>query len=222
MKPQVTLGTISDGRLYDLGDRVKADTDGCKNCSACCHGVGDFISLTPFDVHVLSKHLNMTFDELLVDAIECHESGKIEIPHLKMHGDKNKCFFLNESERCDIHGYRPSICRLFPLGRVYEAGDFKYFLLEDACVKPELTDILVEDWIGIKDYPENKAFIMAWHDILSALAFRVKFIYDDHTLKGLNAYLRHTFYDMALEDDVDFYEAFFERVPGAKNVLGIL
>jgi len=222
MKPQVTLGTISDGRLFDLGDLVKADTDGCKGCNACCQGGGDFITLNPHDVHVISKQLDLTFDELLIGAIACHEDGKIELPHLKMHGDSQKCFLLNDEGRCNIHANRPSICRLFPLGRVYEAGDFKYFLLEDACVKPQLTDILVEDWIGIKNYPENKAFILAWHDLLKALAFRVKFIYDDQTLKGLNAYLRHTFYDMALNDDDDFYKAFFERVPGAKKALGIL
>jgi len=222
MKPQVTLGTISDGKLYDIGNLVKANTNGCKDCSACCHGIIDFITLNPYDVHVLSKQLNMTFDELLIDAIMHHEVGKIQLPHLKKHGEAKKCYFLNYEGRCKIHANRPSICRLFPLGRVYESGDFKYFLLEEACVKPDLTNILVEDWIGIIDYPENKAFILAWHDLLKALTFRIKFVYDDQTIKNINAYLRHTFFDMSLNEGDDFYAAFFERLPRAKNVLGII
>lgn len=40
MKRNVNLEEISDGRLYDENDMVKAGCDDCKGCSACCRGMG--------------------------------------------------------------------------------------------------------------------------------------------------------------------------------------
>ena len=222
MKSLKTLEGISDGRMYDIEDMVKADTGGCDGCSACCHGVGDLVVLTPFDVYEMRVHLNMTFDELLVDNIELHENNNIVLPHLKMHGDSKRCSFLNIEDRCIIHGHRPNICRLFPLGRVYEEDNFKYFLQVDGCLKSNLGEVKVKEWIGIENYGENKAFILAWYHLIKALTFRLKFVRDEKELAEINQYLLDTFYCMTLEDGEDFYSAFFRCLPEAKNQLGII
>lgn len=222
MKSLRTLEGISDGRIYDIEDTVKADTGGCDGCSACCHSVGDLVVLTPFDVYEIVSHLNISFDELLVDKLELRENKKIMLPHLKMHGDSERCSFLNVEDRCIIHGHRPNICRLFPLGRVYEQDDFKYFLQVDSCIKPNLGQVKVKEWIGIESYKENKAFILAWYQLLKALTFRVKFVRDDQELDATNKYLLDTFYRMTLKDGEDFYSAFLRCLPEAKNQLGIL
>lgn len=59
-----TLDEISDGRLYQADDRVKADCKGCKNCSKCCHGMGDTIVLDPYDVHRIVTHMPISLEEL--------------------------------------------------------------------------------------------------------------------------------------------------------------
>ena len=41
MRREVTLEEISDGRLYEANDMVKADCQDCKGCSDCCQGMGD-------------------------------------------------------------------------------------------------------------------------------------------------------------------------------------
>lgn len=38
MRREVTLEEISDGRLYDANDMVKADCQDCKGCHDCCTG----------------------------------------------------------------------------------------------------------------------------------------------------------------------------------------
>ena len=43
------LEDISDGRLYDANDMVKAYCDECKGCHACCTGMGSSIILDPLD-----------------------------------------------------------------------------------------------------------------------------------------------------------------------------
>ena len=159
MRTTNILNEISDGKLYDIEDMVKADTCGCNGCSDCCKDVGDLVVLTPFDIYEMTTYLNADFDKLLGDKILLRENNKITLPYLKMQ-DKNKnCSFLDKNGRCTIHSKRPNICRLFPLGRVYQDNDFKYFLQVDNCPEEELKDVKVADWINIENYNENKKFI---------------------------------------------------------------
>lgn len=228
MRPEVTisepltLASISDGRLYELRDLVRADSDGCVGCSACCCGVGELVKLTPFDIHEMKRGLGNAFDDLLADHLELRTVDKITLPYLKMIGPDERCSFLNDEGRCSIHGFRPNVCRLFPLGRVYQEKDFKYFLQVNACVKPKLKMVKVEKWIGIENYEKNKAFLLAWHTCLKALAFRFKFIRDVEELKAANDYLLETFYRRPLKDGEDFYDTFFESLAEAKDRLGII
>ncbi|KDR95453.1 hypothetical protein SAMN02745945_02102 [Peptoclostridium litorale DSM 5388] len=222
MKTLKTLEGISDGKIYDIKDMVKADAGGCEGCSACCHGVGDLVVLNPFDVYEIASYLNVSFDELLEDKIELRLNDKIILPHLKMHGESERCGFLNEEDRCYVHAHRPNICRLFPLGRVYEEDDFKYFLQVGACLKNKLKKVKVKKWIGIKNHQENKAFILAWHNFIKALSFRIKFIREEQELSEINEYLLNMFYRMTLKEGEDFYTAFFARLPEAKAKLGII
>lgn len=222
MKKLKTLEGISDGKIYDIKDMVKADAGGCEGCSACCHGVGDLVVLNPFDFHEIESYLNTSFDGLLEDKIELRLNGKIMLPHLKMHGESERCGFLNEEDRCSVHAHRPNICRLFPLGRVYGEADFKYFLQVGACLKNKLGKVKVKKWIGIENYQENKAFILAWHNFLKALGFRMKFIREEQELSEINEYLLNTFYKMTLKEGEDFYTAFYARLPEAKAKLGII
>lgn len=222
MKALRTLEGISDGRIYDIEDTVKADTGGCNGCSACCHSVGDLVVLTPFDVYEIVNYLNTSFDDLLIDQLELRENNKIMLPHLKMHGASERCSFLNVEDRCMIHKHRPNICRLFPLGRVYEKDNFKYFLQVGSCIKPNLRKVKVKEWIGIENYPENKAFILEWYRLLKALTFRLKFVRDDQEREAINKYLLDTFYRITLNDGEDFYSAFSRCLPKAKNWLNII
>lgn len=221
MISNVRLDAISDGRVYGINDMVKADAGGCNGCSACCHGVGELVVLTPFDVYEIVGHLSIPFDELLGDQLELRLNDKILLPHLKMHGEQERCSFLDKDDRCTIHGFRPNICRLFPLGRVYEQDDFKYFLQVGACTKSNLSKIKVKKWIGIQNYAMNKTFILAWYHLLKALTFRLKFIREDKELITIQEDLLDTFYRIPSDAD-DFYEEFFKRLPEAKNRLGIL
>ncbi|EPZ59011.1 flagellin N-methylase family protein [[Clostridium] sordellii ATCC 9714] len=185
MKSTNILDKISDGKLYDIEDMVKADTCGCNGCNDCCLDVGDLVVLTPFDVYEIVNCLGVTFDDLLGDKIELRQNNKILLPYLKMQ-DNNRCSFLNEKGRCIIHSKRPNICRMFPLGRVYQDNDFKYFLQIGNCPKEDLKDVKVSDWVGIENYDENKEFILEWYKLTKALAFRLKFVRDEKEIEEIN------------------------------------
>lgn len=114
------LNEISDGRLYTLNDLVRADCQDCTGCSACCHGMGNSIVLTPYDVCLLTSNLSCSFEQLITGRVELSVIDGLILPSLKMTGDMEQCSFLDENGRCSIHSFRPGICRLFPLGRIYD------------------------------------------------------------------------------------------------------
>ena len=70
MKRNIDIKEISDGKLYGPNDMVKADCRGCEGCSACCHGMGTSIVLTPLDIYRLEKELNASFGELMTKGVE--------------------------------------------------------------------------------------------------------------------------------------------------------
>ena len=222
MRTLESLEEISDGKIYDIKDMVKADAGGCEGCSSCCQGVGELVELTPFDVFEIRTHLGVTFADLLGEKLELREHKKILLPHLVMKGENERCAFLSDAGRCTIHGHRPNICRLFPLGRVYMKDDFKYFLQVGACTKTKLGKVKVKKWIGISNYNDNKVFILAWHNFIKALSFRLKFVKDAQELNEINDYLQATFFQIELNEKEDFYSVFQIKIKEAKNHLGII
>ncbi len=214
------LEEISDGKLYDIQDTVKADTCGCNGCSDCCCDVGDLVVLTPFDIYEMVNYLGAEFDELLGNKIELRENNKVLLPYLKMQDDNKNCSFLSKEGRCTIHSKRPNICRLFPLGRVYKDDNFKYFLQVGNCPKENLKDVKVSEWIGIENYDNNKKFILEWHKFIKALTFRLKFVRDEKELEKINQILLDSCYRINIKED--FYSVFLKYLPEIKNRLGII
>ena len=128
MRREINLEEISDGRFYDSNDMVRADCNDCQGCSDCCRKMGTSVILDPLDVHRLCENLEETAEMLLQRYLELNLVDGVILPNLKMTGERESCGFLTEEGRCGIHGFRPGICRLFPLGRFYENRSYRYFL----------------------------------------------------------------------------------------------
>lgn len=216
------LDQISDGKLYGVYDWVAADTSGCNGCSACCHGVGELVILNPHDFYAIKKHLGLTNDTHLSDFATFKTNDRITLPHLKTIGENERCVFLNDQDRCRIHPSRPNICRLFPLGRVYDTDTFHYFLQTEACIKPKLENVRIFDWIAISDYDAHRAFVLSWYHVTKALKFRLKFERDEAQLKALQEMVLSLFYSIEPLKEETFFEAFAKKLPSAKKALGIL
>lgn len=210
MKRQVSLEEISDGRLYDLNDMVKADCKNCEGCSSCCEGMGSSIVLTPLDIYALTKNMNCTFEQLMAEKIELNVVDGIILPNLKMSGVKEKCAFLTSKGRCSIHAFRPGICRIFPLGRYYDEKGFRYFLQIHECKKENRGKIKVRKWIDIPDLKQHEKFIMDWHTLLMELEERIQKS-DDAEIKSMNMFFLNLFFIKSYDTDKDFYIQFEER-----------
>lgn len=164
MKREIDIKTISDGRIYAGRDMVRAGTGGCSGCHKCCEGMADTIIVSPRDVWRMKKALGCSFQELMETSLTLSVVDGLILPHIAMSG--KACFYLNASGRCSIHKARPDICRLFPLGRIYEGDDFGYFLQKDECPAEMKTKVKVSKWIGESNISEYENYIRIWHRFL--------------------------------------------------------
>lgn len=216
MKRQAALEEISDGRLYGLNDMVKADCGGCEGCAACCQGMGRSVVLTPLDIYRLEKGTGMSFGELMTGTVELNLADGLILPNLKMKGEQEVCAFLGKNGRCTVHAYRPDICRLFPLGRFYENGRFRYFLQVKECRKENRAKIKVKKWLDIPDLKKHEQFIQDWHDYLKNVEEAADRDSQDTKRKELTMQLLKIFYIRPYRTEEDFYSQFYERFEEAK------
>ena len=220
MKREVDINEISDGKLYDANDLVKADCNDCKGCCDCCKGMGESITLDPYDVYRLITGLNVSFEILLADKVALDMYDGIILPHLNMNGPEEACAFLNEEGRCSIHAIRPGICRLFPLGRIYENGNFKYFLQVNECSNKNRTKVKVKKWIDTPELKKNESFINQWHDYVNAVQNKVNSDMDEEMIRKINLFNLQHFYIEPYHAD-DFYTQFETRLAKAKVIIGV-
>ena len=214
MKRNVDMNEISDGKLYKATDLARIDCHGCVGCSACCHGMGNTITLDPMDVYRLSKGTGMSFQELTEEGdIELGMVDGLILPNLKMQEKTEGCSFLDENGRCKIHSFRPGICRLFPLGRYYEEDGFKYFLQTHECKCENRSKMKIEKWIGIPNLKEYEQYITDWHALIRKCQGALTSL-DDENTRILLVYIIRLFFETpyAAGDDNAFYEEFYGRV----------
>ena len=117
-----------------------------------------------------------------------------------------------------VHPFRPGICRLFPLGRYYEAEGFRYFLQIHECRKENRSKVKVRKWIDIPDIRENEKYIMAWHDFVKEV--QKKLIgKEEAVIKKTDLFILQHFFLEKYRQDEPFYTQFYARLKKAKELI---
>ena len=221
MKRSIDINEVSDGKLYEVNDMVKAGCDGCKNCHACCEDMGGSIVLDPLDIFNMTNKLSVTFEQLLAEHIELGVVDGIILPNIKMNGNSDKCRFLNKEGRCSIHDARPGICRLFPLGRIYEDRSFKYFLQVHECPKENKSKVKIKNWLGIENINAYEKFVNRWHYLLVDLQEKVLKEADEQTSKNVSMYILQNFYMAKYSEEIDIYDQINTRLDTAMKIFAL-
>lgn len=198
--------------LYSGNDMAKLGCNECAGCSECCRGMGQSIVLDPYDLFQLQKATGLNFARLMQEKIELHVEDGLILPSLKMQSGSDACGFLNQDGRCTIHGYRPGLCRLFPLGRNYDEKGLHYFLLEDACQIQSRTKVKIKKWLGISPLPQYEKFLIEWHDLRKDMQARLMEQKSDEYTKSINVKMLEVFYQKPYDIEEDFYAQFEERM----------
>ena len=221
MERQIDLNEISDGKLYGLDDMVRADCAGCAGCSACCKGMGASVVLDPYDVHRLVTGPGIGFEALLQKHLELNVVDGVILPNLRMAGDNEACAFLNEEGRCSVHAHRPGICRIFPLGRLYEDRSFQYILQVHECKKGNRSKVKVKKWIDMPDAKNYDKYVARWHYFLKDLQRIAREDEEGTAAKTVSMYVLRTFYLTPYNAGADVFWEIETRIQTAERLFAI-
>ena len=103
--------------------------------TACCHNIK--IILTPYDILILRRRLNIPAHEFITLYTEPTYLEKTDMPgvQIKLTGENNGCPFVTP-EGCTVYTDRPSACRYYPVGMADfheggkdDAAEEKFFFL---------------------------------------------------------------------------------------------
>lgn len=211
------INEISDGKIYGAQDMARVGCSDCASCHSCCEQMGDTIFLDPYDVFRLTTALGQTFEELLNGALELHVETGVIVPNLKMREADSQCYFLNEQGRCTIHAHRPGLCRVFPLGRIYEEDGISYFLQKDGCKKDNRTKVKVSKWLDTPELKRYHRFLVDWHSAKKQIE---EMVTAGEDVRQINLLLLNLFFVKPYEAEHDFYEQFYERFAQFGQVMG--
>ena len=213
MKREVRVEELQ--KLYTCRDLAKADCGGCHGCSACCQGMGNTVILDPYDMYQLQRGLGADPQVLMAQGyMEMSLVDGLVLPNLTMAGEKEQCVFLNEEGRCRIHSFRPGLCRLFPLGRVYDEDGFKYYVQLYECPKPVKTKVKIDKWLGIPEIKKYEEFVLAWHWLqkwCQELIDQAPDMVREDVRKKIATSLLSLFYMTPYDGKVSFYDQFMAR-----------
>ena len=84
MKRNIDINEITDGKLYKSNDLAKVHCDDCKGCFSCCKGMGNSLVLDPYDIHMLSTGLGISFTEMIGKYIVLNVVDGIILPYMAM------------------------------------------------------------------------------------------------------------------------------------------
>ncbi len=219
MKREVRMEDISDGKLYGPEDMVRAGCGGCEGCSACCRGMGSSVILDPLDLYRLNSLGKVGMDELFSRYLELQVEDGVILPHLKMGGEEEACGFLDGNGRCLVHPFRPGLCRLFPLGRFYENGSFRYFLQVNECRKSSRSKVKVKRFIDTPELEKNEKYISDWHYFLLEVQEFINSGAGNGKAKEINVQLLKLFFLTPYGEDRDFYGQFYERLSEGRRLI---
>ena len=106
---------------------------------------------------------------------------------------------------------------MFPLGRIYEEGDFQYFLQVKECKMEPKTKVKIHKWLGIPDIRRYEMFVKKWHYFLKDVEKILGSFQEEASLKNVSMYLLKNFYLIPYDENQDFYFQFEERLEKAKR-----
>lgn len=143
-------------RFLSPGDKFRFT---CDKSGTCCKNRYDSpIILTPYDAYRIQKGLKIGFDEFTSRYANKTLGSESQLPLLLMKfpkdgKDQDRCVFLDSSE-CNIYEDRPTVCRMYPVGRFSDKKEQSYYFLTETsklCQFGKGKEYSLEEWLEKSD-----------------------------------------------------------------------
>ena len=192
----------------------------CRRCGKCCKNQ-DTILFNARDIYNIAKKIGKTPKQVIEECAEVYigDSSRIPVVHMVPVGLQRRCPLLLPDGRCSVHDCKPTVCALYPLGRVALFQDVKdkdaEITRENIRVKYIINDYncgsakkrnTVRSWLAQFQIPEEDEFFIRWNVVTVNLSAMVRKLEEnncsEHTLQMLwNAILFTLYVDYDTKED---------------------
>ena len=205
----------------------------CRSCGKCCRNRED-IMLNARDIYNIATALGLTPKQAIEKYCEVYigRDSRIPIVRLRPKGINRACPLL-AGDRCSVHALKPTVCAMFPLGRVMatedapeemglpEANTIEYVLNPANCgsIKRKQT---VRAWLERFSIPVEDEFFIKWNKTVFSLITAVQKYEgkDGVTERSMEMMWGGIF--MALYNDYDASKEFYPQFEiNTSKILGI-
>ena len=151
----------------------------CRRCGKCCKHQ-DTILFNARDIYNIAKKLGKTPDVVVKECAEVYigHSSRIPVVHMVPVGPRRLCPLLLEDGRCGVHDCKPTVCALYPVGRV---ALFDHIVPGDEITRDKIKIIndidcgsakrvnTIRDWLARFNIPEVDDFFIHWTEITALM-----------------------------------------------------
>lgn len=149
----------------------------CRRCGKCCRNQREVL-FTARDLYNIASKLEITTQTVIKRYAEVYIGPNSMIPLVNMvpKGRGASCPLLDEAGHCTVHDCKPTVCALYPLGRVLlnaapgepltpdEALRVRYILQEHDCGSAKKTQT-VRGWLEKFGILEEDRFFLDWNRV---------------------------------------------------------
>ena len=180
----IQTGQVPDdweANLLDLDSEFRFK---CRRCGKCCIHQNTILFNTR-DIYNIARKKGMTMQQVIESYTEVYIGNNTRIPivHLLSNGPKGACPLLPDG-RCSVHDCKPTVCALFPLGRVVmgeKIGEpiedldklqIKYILNDYSCGSAKRVNN-VRGWLARFGIAEHDEFYLLWNKVVMSLTLAI-------------------------------------------------
>ncbi len=162
-------------KKYTIDSKIRFRCHPGVSCFTACCGTID-ITLTPYDILRLRKHLGLSADDFLYRFTTPIYVEGTDLPGVKLNLDENgRCPFVSE-EGCHVYAERPTACRYYPVGMAnfHEGGkedqnsENFYFLIKEPHCKGHEEDKTwtIQEWRADQGVDDCDEMNKEWMEIV--------------------------------------------------------
>ena len=197
-------------QLMDLDSKFNFK---CRKCGKCCKHQNTIL-FNSRDIFKIAQKLQITPEEVISKYAETYigSASRIPVVHMVPRGQNAVCPFLKDG-LCSIHDCKPTVCALFPLGRVVlnaemlESGlsdspvEVKYMLVDIDCGSRKQVHT-VREWLARFGIPEDDEFFLLWSRLTARLHGMIHEL-EEHCMSNeiLNLFWNAIFFTLYLDYD---------------------
>jgi len=157
----------------------------CRRCGKCCIHQ-DTILLNTRDIYNIAKKQGRAMRDVIESYTEVYigKNSHIPVVHLLSNGPKGACPLLVDG-RCSVHDCKPTVCALFPLGRVVVGKkpgepitddtdmEVRYIINDYTCGSAKRVNT-VRSWLARFGIPEQDEFHLLWTKVTMHLSDAIR------------------------------------------------